>query len=402
MVIRARPVRVLLCLFLALSMATAAWAHDAGEVRDELERTRGELEQAKGALEESKQKVGSAEEELHLADVRLHAMTTELRSLEAELAAAEAELAEARERAQAARQEVERLTERLGQKKGQLAALEQRFRDRVTAAYKYGRVSYAAVLMGSRDVGQFLSTTKYVQSVMDEDLDIVERVTTATQELVEIRAQADEKRQELGEQQDAAAELAAQVEEATARQRDLTAKVEAERARRSELLRRYESEQAQHEDLVDSLQAESESLEAELKKLQSIGTAPGPGGLFWPTNGYKTSDFGYRTHPIFGSRRMHTGVDISGSVGQPIIAAASGTVVHAGWRGGYGLTVVIDHGGGMATLYAHQSALAVSTGQRVEGGQKIGEVGSTGYSTGPHLHFEVRINGEPRNPMDWY
>ncbi|MDX1621339.1 MAG: M23 family metallopeptidase, partial [Nitriliruptorales bacterium] len=336
------------------------------------------------------------------ADLRLHDMVGELREAEAELAAAEAELATARQRSQEARQELERITLRLARAQEELAVNQDRFKNRVAATYKYGSVSYASVLMDSHNVSEFLNTKKYVQSVMDDDRDVIRLVADATRDLVELRARADRIREDLGREEDAAADLAAAVEDATRRQRELTARVEQERASRASLVAQLESQQADYENLVESLEAESAALEEELKKLTSIGTAPGPGGLFWPTNGYKTSDYGWRTHPIFGSRRMHTGVDISGSTGQPIIAAAGGTVVHAGWRGGYGLAVVIDHGGGMATLYAHQSSIAVGTGQHVDGGQVIGAVGSTGYSTGPHLHFEVRINGEPQNPMNWY
>jgi murein DD-endopeptidase MepM/ murein hydrolase activator NlpD len=114
-----------------------------------------------------------------------------------------------------------------------------------------------------------------------------------------------------------------------------------------------------------------------------------------------TSGFGYRIHPIFHLRRLHTGVDFDCNLGDPIRAAAPGTVIEAGWRGGYGKCVIIDHGGGIATLYAHQSTILVSIGQEVARGQVIGKVGSTGYSTGPHLHFEVRVNGSPVDPMGY-
>jgi len=130
-------------------------------------------------------------------------------------------------------------------------------------------------------------------------------------------------------------------------------------------------------------------------------TSSSSSGFLWPADGVKTSDFGWRTHPIFGTGRLHSGIDIGAAYGSAISAAASGTVVSAGTMSGYGNVVVIDHGGGIATLYAHQSSVAVGTGQAVERGQTIGYVGSTGYSTGPHLHFEVRVNGTPVDPMGY-
>ncbi len=128
------------------------------------------------------------------------------------------------------------------------------------------------------------------------------------------------------------------------------------------------------------------------------GTASDTGPLLVPVDGELSSEFGMRTHPVHGDHRMHTGVDVAAPTGTPIRAAAGGEVVFAGDRGGYGLTIEIDHGNGRTTRYAHQSALDVEVGQRVERGQVIGRVGSTGVSTGPHLHFEVRVDGEPIDP----
>lgn len=138
----------------------------------------------------------------------------------------------------------------------------------------------------------------------------------------------------------------------------------------------------------------------------SGSTAPAPGsssvsGFQWPVSGGVTSGFGYRVHPIYGTRRLHQGLDISGGSGTPIAAAKSGTVISAGWRGGYGNAVVISHGNGVTTLYAHQSSMNVTTGQQVGRGDIIGWVGSTGASTGPHLHFEVRINGSAVDPRPY-
>lgn len=133
----------------------------------------------------------------------------------------------------------------------------------------------------------------------------------------------------------------------------------------------------------------------------AAGLSPSTAGavrLMRPTRGGITSRFGWRTHPISGDRRLHTGTDFGAARGTPIVAAADGIVVSAGPRGGYGNTVDIAHGKGVVTRYAHQSLVLVRPGQRVRQGQVIGRVGSTGNSTGPHLHFEVRVDGRPRDP----
>jgi murein DD-endopeptidase MepM/ murein hydrolase activator NlpD len=149
---------------------------------------------------------------------------------------------------------------------------------------------------------------------------------------------------------------------------------------------------------IDALQAASRALEARIRAAQSTpGTAQAPSsaGLIWPVQGPVTSPFGWR----WG--RMHEGIDIGVPYGTPIHAAASGTIIYCGWESGYGNLTVIDHGGNLATAYGHQSSIAVSCGQQVSQGQLIGYVGSTGHSTGPHLHFEVRVNGAPVDPMGY-
>jgi murein DD-endopeptidase MepM/ murein hydrolase activator NlpD len=147
---------------------------------------------------------------------------------------------------------------------------------------------------------------------------------------------------------------------------------------------------------ANALAAEDSRIRGQLAAAQGAGdTTPSSSGLIWPVNGPVTSPFGYR----WG--RLHAGIDIGVPYGTPIHAAASGTVVIAGWVDGYGNYTCIDHGGGMATCYGHQSAFAVSTGTHVSQGQVIGYVGNTGHSFGAHLHFEVRINGNPVDPLGY-
>jgi murein DD-endopeptidase MepM/ murein hydrolase activator NlpD len=125
----------------------------------------------------------------------------------------------------------------------------------------------------------------------------------------------------------------------------------------------------------------------------------GNGSLSFPVRAPITSHFGWRTHPVLGTRRLHAGTDFGADTGTPIRAAGAGRVIYAGWQGGYGNTVIIDHGQGMTTLYGHCSQIYASDGQTVQQGEAVAAVGSTGMSTGPHLHFEVRVGGEPQNPL---
>ncbi len=151
-----------------------------------------------------------------------------------------------------------------------------------------------------------------------------------------------------------------------------------------------------------ALDRESDSIASQIQAFQARSggnSVPFRGGLSRPVRGRITSGFGMRFHPVLKRSRLHAGVDFGAPTGTPITAAAAGVVISSGYRGGYGYAVVIDHGGGVSTLYGHASRLFVSAGQRVTRGQKIAAVGSTGLSTGPHLHFEVRVNGKPVNPM---
>ena len=123
--------------------------------------------------------------------------------------------------------------------------------------------------------------------------------------------------------------------------------------------------------------------------------------MSWPVQGRITSPFGYRIHPILKTKELHTGIDIAATSGTTVVAANGGTVIKSGWNNSYGNLLMIDHGGGIVTLYAHNSSLLVRVGDVVSKGQAVSKVGSTGMSTGPHLHFEVRVNGQYKNPMDW-
>jgi murein DD-endopeptidase MepM/ murein hydrolase activator NlpD len=170
--------------------------------------------------------------------------------------------------------------------------------------------------------------------------------------------------------------------------------------RQRALLAEVEAEIALWEGEISALEKEQSAVRAVIDdSADPSGSAPG--ALVRPVPGAISSGFGPRVHPIYGTVKMHNGVDMNAAQSDPIHAAASGRVILAGVKGGYGNTVMIDHGGGMVTLYAHQSRMAVAVGATVSAGETIGYVGSTGTSTAPHLHFEVRINGSPVNPVTY-
>ncbi len=172
---------------------------------------------------------------------------------------------------------------------------------------------------------------------------------------------------------------------------------------REEYLRQVQADRKKLESLLDEMEAESKALEAEVRRLQALYALTARDlSMIWPASGGWISDYyGNRLHPILGYNRFHSGIDYAANRGSPIKAAESGVVIFSGTNGGYGLCVIIDHGGGISTLYGHSDKLLVKVGQNVLRGDTIALVGSTGVSTGPHLHFEVRVNGETQNPLDW-
>jgi len=213
------------------------------------------------------------------------------------------------------------------------------------------------------------------------------------------------RQEELVREQEREAELLTRLEAEQALAQQYRAEVASAREqlgeeliRQEELLAEVIGEIEDHEDHVAALEAESKRIELEILRRQ-VREGRAPGVLAWPVGGALTSPYGWRIHPIFGDRRLHTGIDLRGSTGEPIHAAANGTVILAGTWGGYGRTVVVDHGGGLSTLYAHASRIAASEGEEVLAGEVVAYVGCTGFCTGPHLHFEVREVGSPVDPM---
>jgi len=241
---------------------------------------------------------------------------------------------------------------------------------------------------------------KYLDRVNDEQRAVARKAADLRDEVAAQRAQIQQRKaeaeaaaSEVQKVRDQIAALRAEIEPARA---EAAAAAKAE----EDQIASIRGQKAQWEREWAELQAISDSIAAQLR-LRGGGSGVAGACQFRPTPGATVSGFGTRTNPIGGGIGFHAGIDVAVSSGTPIRACRSGTVMIAGWQGGYGNTVVIDHGGGMATLYAHQSSVAVSVGEQVLAGEVIGYVGSTGNSTGPHLHFEVRIAGNPVDPSPY-
>lgn len=303
-------------------------------------------------------------------------------------------LKESEQRLRVAEAAVVRANAELHAAEERLLAQQRRFGKRISYYYREGSVSYANVLLGSRDISDFLDRKYYVGRLMNQDATLMRELRDAQREVARERQQLVERRSALAAAHQAKATWVAQVSARTGDLERLLNEIRKQRALEEQRLQELD------EDSNEIQKSLEEELARRLANPQAYRNLPKWSGKFGaPSRGRITSGFGYRYHPILHYSRLHAGVDFAGPIGSPVFAAAEGEVFFASWRGGYGRCIILLHGGGVSTLYGHLSRIDIRSGQTVHRGQLIGAVGTTGLSTGPHLHFEVRRNGVPVNPM---
>jgi murein DD-endopeptidase MepM/ murein hydrolase activator NlpD len=397
-----------------------------------------EIEAAREEVEAASEEEARLLEQIQDAQARKRELDDKVAALEAEVTAAQRAVAAAESQLAALEAEQRKAQARLDETLAALAAAKAELARQAIAAYtgQSEATRYVDVALRSRDMAELVSKRAYLKVVAGSQAETVSRTEALRNQVGDLRDQLDASRAKARDQRDVVASQHARL----ASQRDAqssaaseVAEVIAEDTRlKDEALQRKEEFEAK----ADALEAESDAIAATLRRRAeeeaaaraqaarppppalTPGVAPGPSPTRGPAGppapvrpGARlanplpgapiTSGFGYRVHPIYGTSRMHTGVDMAAPAGTAIRSAGDGVVVSAGSQSGYGNTTVIDHGGGLATLYAHQSSIGVSSGQRVTQGQVIGRVGCTGACTGDHLHFEVRVNGSPVNPMGY-
>lgn len=261
---------------------------------------------------------------------------------------------------------------------------------RIRQIYKGERLSLLHMVLSAKDITTFLDNLYYQQRMVKRDREILEDLKEKTRELIVIRENLKKQKERIISTINSISGQKAQIAIAVNMNRELVNKLKTDR-------NAYESAERELSRLSGSLEAKIRSLTVSGERTVSYTS----GAFIKPVMGAITSPYGWRRHPIFGGRKFHTGVDIAGKNRSPIKAANSGKVIYTGWYGGYGKVVIVDHGKSITTLYAHMSSISVSNGQKISKGTVVGYEGSTGYSTGPHLHFEVRINGTHTNPMGY-
>jgi murein DD-endopeptidase MepM/ murein hydrolase activator NlpD len=339
------------------------------------------LEEVKEKLEESKEKLKQTKQQQQEVLGKLVIITHELRR-------AHRQLLQAKEKIQKNEAKIGQLTQEINQTENRLNQKSKILRNRINEAYKSGGISYLELFFASRSISDFLNRMYFFEKVVAQDAQLIEAIK---EDLKEVKT----KRRELSDRTHEIKELAQVIEE----QKKKAAEQAEEKKRLLEVLKEREKE---YRNKIAELERSSWELEILIQKKMAERakaglTAHGSGVLIWPLQGRITSPFGAIRR--WGGGYRHTGIDIAAPYGSPIAAADHGEVIFAGWWDGYGKAVVIDHGRGRSTVYAHLSRIYVQVGNVVAKGQTIGLAGSTGYSTGPHLHFEVRINGVPVNPI---
>ncbi len=312
-------------------------------------------------------------------------------SAQQQLAQARARLREAEAQLHRTKQDIAETEQELAETKARLDKHEAEMQQYLLALYRAGEPTYLEVVFQATSFEDFVTRAEFTRRLAQRDEELLTALVSEKQayeskraELLVLRARQEDLRAQIKQEQD---------------------KIEAQAAAARRELQEVTQDRAAAEQMLAQMQQESQQIEQMLARLQGGGSqsysGSWSGSLKCPIWGsYRISSrYGWRIHPILHARRFHDGVDLACPTGTPIHAADKGLVVFVGWQNAYGRTILIDHGSGISTMYAHCSRFAVNKGQTVSRGQVVGYVGSTGWSTGPHLHFGLRKYGKPVNPM---
>lgn len=366
-------VSLILILFLSLSFSSVIFASNADQ--SELDSIKDRIEGVKDLLSQGQKKESSLSDQIDELDKQIEAAEKEIGSLQNDI--------------NGTQKNINQTMSNLNQTQDDIDSKNDVLKSRLRVMYKNGEVGIMEILLGSADFQEFMNNMDMIERICEQDVNLLkylkekyEEIDLRRKELEQLKIHLHQQKSDLQSKQD---------------------QLEVSRGEVAQLRTKVAEDNDALENQVDKLNQYASELAEKIREAQSDEAYVG--GIFqWPAPGYKriTSYFGYRIHPILKVKKLHTGIDIGCPSGSTVVAANNGTVIHSNWLSGYGKTVMIDHGGGIVTLYAHNGKLLVSVGDKVKKGDTIAKSDSTGMSTGPHLHFEVRKDGTYVDPMTYF
>lgn len=368
---------IMICTFLC-TFSFVSYAADLNELQSQKNEIQTQIDESNSQLNDVNDELTDNLKQIQKLDESIQSSEENIEKLNEEITKKENEI-------QQIESELEKVTEKYNTQKALLD-------ERLVEMYENDNVKYLDVILKSKSFSDFVSNYYIISELTEYDMDLLEIVDDQRKEI-------EQKNLKLSSQKDS-------LEQEKSTQKKTQIALSNTKVLRKNYVLKLNQEEQDLQAKIDEYNNQVNQIEEEIKKLAvtaSFGEEYRGGTMQWPIYGHYTitSNYGMRTHPITGVYKLHTGVDISATIGSDFTAIADGIVVKAEYNGAYGNMVIIDHGGGVQTLYAHGSQIIAQVGQEVKAGDIVLKVGSTGYSTGPHAHFEIRINGSPVNPLDY-
>ena len=368
---------IMICTFLC-TFSFVSYAADLNELQSQKNEIQTQIDESNSQLNDVNDELTDNLKQIQKLDESIQSSEENIEKLNEEITKKENEI-------QQIESELKKVTEKYNTQKALLD-------ERLVEMYENDNVKYLDVILKSKSFSDFVSNYYIISELTEYDMDLLEIVDDQRKEI-------EQKNLKLSSQKDS-------LEQEKSTQKKTQIALSNTKVLRKNYVLKLNQEEQDLQAKIDEYNNQVNQIEEEIKKLAvtaSFGEEYRGGTMQWPIYGHYTitSNYGMRTHPITGVYKLHTGVDISATIGSDFTAIADGIVVKAEYNGAYGNMVIIDHGGGVQTLYAHGSQIIAQVGQEVKAGDIVLKVGSTGYSTGPHAHFEVRINGSPVNPLDY-